>query len=82
MVPADSLGPRFPKAERAAGADLRRVEVGSSHRFASNKASTAPFRHLSCSALTGIVTLLLLPGGWPASIRGAVAWDLWCWRSR
>jgi uncharacterized membrane protein len=28
------------------------------------------------SALAGIAALALLPRGWPASIRGAVAWDL------
>ena len=31
---------------------------------------------LYLSALAGMVALILLPGGWPAGIREAIAWDL------
>src|SRR5262245_49645130 len=28
------------------------------------------------SAVVGVVALVVLPGGWPASVREAIAWDL------
>jgi uncharacterized membrane protein len=31
---------------------------------------------LYLSALAGLAALVLLPNGWPASVRGAIAWDL------